>query len=152
MQLATLCYLRKNNKTLMLHRVKKENDMHEGKWNGLGGKFLPGETPEECALREVKEESGYEIGRLKLHGFIVFPLFDGVQDWNVFIFSGEDLSGEEIISDEGNLKWIEDDKLSDLRLWDGDKIFLKWLDEDRFFSAKFIYREGELQDYEVIFY
>ena len=152
MQLATLCYLRKNNKTLMLHRVKKENDMHEGKWNGLGGKFLPGETPEECALREIKEESGYEIGRLKLHGFIVFPLFDGLQDWNVFIFSGEQLSGEEIVSEEGDLRWIENDKLLDLELWEGDKIFLKWLDKDSIFSAKFVYDCGKLISFDVVFY
>ena len=152
MELATLCYLRKNSKTLMLHRVKKQNDMHEGKWNGLGGKFLPGETPEECALREIKEESGYDVGRLKMRGFIVFPMFDGKQDWNVFIFTGEELSGEEIISDEGNLKWIDNEKLSDLKLWEGDKIFLNWLDEDSFFSAKFSYQNGELKDYEVIFY
>ena len=152
MQLATLCYLRKNNKTLMLHRVKKENDMHEGKWNGLGGKFLPGETPEECALREIKEESGYKIGKLKLHGFIVFPLFDGLQDWNVFIFSGEDLSGEEIVSEEGDLRWIENDKLLDLELWEGDKIFLKWLDKDSIFSAKFVYDCGKLISFDVVFY
>lgn len=136
----------------MLHRVKKENDMHEGKWNGLGGKFLPGETPEECALREIKEESGYEIGKLKLHGFIVFPMFDGLQDWNVFIFSGEELSGEQIVSEEGDLRWIENDKLLDLNLWAGDKIFLKWLDRDGFFSAKFVYDSGKLVSCEVVFY
>ena len=77
----------KNNQTLMLHRVKKENDMHEGKWNGLGGKLEAGETPEECVIREVKEESGLNIFNPKLHGFIAFPAFDEIQDWFVFIFS-----------------------------------------------------------------
>ena len=120
MQLATLCYIRKDNQTLMLHRVKKENDIHEGKWNGLGGKFEAGETPEECIIREVKEESGLNIINPKLHGFISFPLFDEIQDWFVFIFSAHEFTGHIIESDEGILKWIDDEKLSFLNLWEGD--------------------------------
>ena len=75
MKLATLCYIRQNNKTLMLHRVKKKNDIHQDKWNGLGGKFLPGETPEECVVREVKEESGLHIIKPELKGILTFPEF-----------------------------------------------------------------------------
>ena len=73
MKLATLCYVRHNNKTLMIHRIKKANDMHQGKWNGLGGKIESGETPEECARREIKEESGLTVTNLILKGFLTFP-------------------------------------------------------------------------------
>ena len=99
MKLATLCYVinKTDNSTLMIHRVKKENDYHEGKWNGLGGKFENGESPEECAIREVKEESGLDIKNPKLHGFISFPMFDGVEDWYVFVFTATEFDGEMII-------------------------------------------------------
>ncbi len=136
----------------MLHRVKKENDMHEGKWNGLGGKFDPGETPEKCAIREVEEESGLLMLEPVMKGFISFPKFDTVNDWYVFIFTCDKFEGELITSNEGNLEWIDDNKLLDLNLWAGDKIFLKWLDRDDFFSAKFIYEDGELKGHSVVFY
>ncbi|MDP3830910.1 MAG: 8-oxo-dGTP diphosphatase, partial [Ignavibacteriaceae bacterium] len=102
MKLATLCYVKdaNNGATLMLHRIKKENDMHEGKWNGLGGKFEMGESPEECVIREIKEESGLDIKNPKLNGFITFPAFDGFEDWYVFIFSVTEFSGELIDSAE----------------------------------------------------
>jgi len=152
MQLATLCYLKRDDKTLMLHRVKKKSDMHKGKWNGLGGKFEAGETPEECVIREVKEESGYDITNPQLHGFITFPAFDGIQDWYVFVFSATEFSGDMIISSEGNLEWIDDKQLMELKLWEGDKIFMKWLNQDQFFSAKFIYKNKELISHTVNFY
>lgn len=136
----------------MLHRVKKENDMHQGKWNGLGGKLEAGESPEECVIREVREEAGLEIASPKMHGFITFPEFDGNDDWYVFVFSADSFSGSLIDSNEGILKWIPDDELLDLNLWEGDKVFLKWLLEDRFFSAKFNYDSGRLKDYDVSFY
>lgn len=149
--LATLCYVQQDNKTLMLHRIKKENDYHEGKWNGLGGKFEPGETPEECAVREIEEESGLKVKTPKLKGFISFPNFDGKNDWNVFVFTADEFDGELIDSPEGKLEWIENEKLCDLNLWDGDKIFIKWIFEDKFFSAKFIYDNGEFVDHKVNF-
>ena len=152
MQLATLCYIKKNNQTLMLHRVKKENDIHEGKWNGLGGKFEASETPEECVIREVKEESGLNIFNPKLHGFISFPAFDQVQDWFVFIFTASDFTGEIIDSEEGILQWIDDEKLDSLNLWEGDKIFMDWLNRDDFFSAKFIYKNKSLVSHSVNFH
>ena len=154
MKLATLCYVidKKKNRTLMLHRVKKVNDVHEGKWNGLGGKLEIGESPEECVIREVKEESGLSISDLKLHGFITFPLFDGIDDWYVFVFTAENYFGEIIESAEGNLEWIPSESITALNLWDGDAIFLKWLKEDKFFSAKFIYEKGMLKNHSVIFY
>jgi 8-oxo-dGTP diphosphatase len=152
MQLATLCYLMDGEKTLMLHRIKKKNDVHEGKWNGLGGKFEAGETPEECAIREVKEESGLLMKNPRLHGFITFPMFDGKKDWYVFLFTAREFEGELIDSHEGKLEWIDDYKLLDLNLWEGDKIFIPWLFQEKFFSAKFIYGNGNLVSHSVEFY
>jgi 8-oxo-dGTP diphosphatase len=154
MKLATLCYVvdRRTNSTLMIFRNKKKNDYHQGKWNGLGGKFNPGESPEECAIREIEEESGLKVSAVKMRGFITFPLFDGVDDWYVFLFTADKFSGDLIASPEGELKWIPVDELQKLNLWDGDKIFLKWLFEDKFFSAKFIYDEGKYNRHEVCFY
>lgn len=149
---ATLCYLKQDNKTLMLHRVKKKNDFHQDKYNGLGGKFEPGETPEDCVKREILEESGLQIVDPKLCGIIMFPLFDGVADWLTFIYTAENFSGELIASPEGNLEWIADEKLKDLPLWEGDHIFLDWIKAGRFFSAKFIYENKKFRDYEVKFY
>lgn len=152
MQLATLCYIKNKNKTLMLFRNKKPNDYHEGKWNGLGGKFEQGETPEECAVREVREESGLLIKNPKLHGIITFPMFDGKKDWYVFMFTANEFDGELIDSKEGKLEWIPDEKLMDLNLWDGDKIFIPWLNQDKFFSAKFVYENGKYINHTVEFY
>jgi len=152
MQLATLCYLMDGKNTLMLHRTKKKNDFHEGKWNGLGGKFEPGETPEECAIREIKEESGLLMENPRLHGFITFPMFDGVKDWYVFLFTSDKFSGELIDSDEGRLEWIPNDKLLELNLWEGDRIFIPWLFQDKFFSAKFVYENGNFISHSVEFY
>lgn len=154
MKLATLCYVKdKNNKTtLMIHRTKKSNDYHKGKWNGLGGKLDPGESPEDCVIREVREESGLTIINPHLHGFITFPLFDGVDDWYVFIYTADEYSGSLIDSNEGRLGWIPDDKLFDLNLWDGDKIFIEWLFRDEFFSAKFTYENKKYISHQVYFY
>ena len=161
MKLATLCYVidKKQGKTLMLHRVKKENDYHEGKWNGLGGKLEQGESPEDCVIREIKEETGLTIKSPQMHGFITFPLFDKVDDWYVFIFSAYEFEGSLIDSPEGNLAWIPNDKLTSLNLWDGDKIFLDWvfnknggIKNGGFFSAKFNYKKGKYINHEVSFY
>lgn len=154
MKLATLCYVKNRGAktTLMLHRIKKQNDVHEGKWNGLGGKFERSETPEECVIREIKEESGLTIVDPKLKGFITFPLFDGVHDWYVFVFVADQFSGELIDSDEGKLEWIPDENLFELNLWDGDQIFMEWLADDKFFSAKFFYENKKLVRYDVSFY
>ncbi|HPG57378.1 MAG TPA: 8-oxo-dGTP diphosphatase [Candidatus Wallbacteria bacterium] len=152
MKLATLCYLRKDGKTLMLHRVKKENDMHEGKYNGLGGKFEKSESPEACAAREVFEESGLIAENLILKGVITFPKFSRGEDWYVFVFVIDKFAGKMIESNEGNLEWIDDRELLDLNLWDGDRIFLKWLDQNKFFSAVFNYENGILKNHSVNFY
>ena len=136
----------------MLHRVKKENDVHEDKYNGLGGKLLAGETPEECVVREVEEESGLKIRNPKLRGVMMFPAFKDNEDWLVFLFTVNKFAGTLVESDEGRLEWVEDNKLLDLNLWEGDKLFLQWLKQDRFFSAKFVYKNKRLVDHRVTFY
>ncbi len=151
-KLATLCYVRKDGRTLMLHRVKKTNDIHEGKWNGLGGKFEPGESPEDCARREIREESGLIATGLELKGFISFPEFARGEDWYVFVFVVPEFEGELIESPEGELAWIPDGELSSLNLWEGDRVFLPWLERPGFFSAKFRYQQGEYVNHEVVFY
>ena len=149
---ATLCYIKHNDQTLMLHRIKKENDMHKGKWNGLGGKMEPGETPEECVIREVFEESGLTIQNPTLKGLLTFPMFDEKHDWLAFVFTAHTFTGKLLDSDEGNLKWINNDKLLDLNLWEGDKTFIPWLDDKPFFSGKFIYKNKQLIDHHVVFH
>lgn len=136
----------------MVHRVKKPNDIHEGKWNGLGGKLDPGETPEECARREIREECGLEVEQLTWKGLLTFPLFANDEDWYAFVFVAQAQEGELIDSPEGDLRWIDDDKITDLPLWEGDSIFLAWLDRPGFFSAKFNYVNGKFIDYSVNFY
>lgn len=152
MKLATLCYLKNGGKTLMIHRIKKENDMHQGKWNGLGGKLDPGETPEECVIREVREESGLAIVDPLLKGFLTFPGFANDEDWYAFVFLARKFKGHLIDSKEGVLRWINDEELLSLDLWEGDLIFLPWLERPGFFSGKFVYQDGQLKDYSVLFY
>lgn len=152
MKIGTLCYINNGKSTLMMHRIKKKNDMHKGKWNGLGGKLIPGETPEECIIREVKEESGLDIKNPILKGIITFPKFDEIDDWMVFVFTCKKFSGKIIECDEGILEWILNDKLKNLNIWEGDKIYMKWLANHPFFSAKFIYKRGQLTKHNVIFY
>lgn len=149
---ATLCYIQEDEHTLMLHRVKKENDIHQDKWNGLGGKVERGESPEECLLREIKEESGLTLTSYKLAGLLTFPLFDGINDWQVFLYQASEFTGDLIDSPEGKLEWVATDKLLDLNLWEGDKYFIKWMLEKSFFSAKFTYQNKKLIDYSVKFY
>ncbi len=148
---ATLCYIEKDNKILMLHRVKKENDMHEGKYNGLGGKMEKGESPKECAIREIKEESGLNVEEINYVGTIAFPNFDGKNDWLAFLYHVTDVSGKLIDSPEGNLRWVDKDKIMDLNLWEGDRVFIPWVLEEKKFMAKFIYENKEFKNYQVDF-
>jgi 8-oxo-dGTP diphosphatase len=108
--------------------------------------------PEECAVREVLEESGLRVKNPRLHGILTFPLFSGGKDWYVFVYVFDDFDGNLIESDEGQLAWIDDNELLNLNLWEGDLYFLRWINEKRFFSGKFIYEAGRLQDYKVIFH
>jgi 8-oxo-dGTP diphosphatase len=126
--------------------------MHQGKWNGLGGKLEAGETPEECAIREIAEESGLRVTHPVLKGFLTFPGFANDEDWYAFVYVATDFEGELIDSPEGVLQWIDDDKLYNLDLWEGDLIFLPWLDRPGLFSAKFTYKDGRLVHHHVVHY
>jgi len=152
MKLATLAYLRRAGKTLMVHRNKKANDMHQGRWNGLGGKFEPGETPEECVIREIREESGLVAHNPILKGFLTFPGFSNDEDWYAFVFVVHEFEGELIESPEGDLHWIDDEELLNLFLWEGDLIFLPWLDQPGFFSGKFTYCDNKLVSHSAVFH
>lgn len=150
-KLATLCYVQQGGKTLMLRRTR-EGDYHYGKYNGLGGKLEPGESPEACMRREVFEESGLMPTRWTLRGFITFPAFDGVNHWYVWLYTIEAFDGTLRPSAEGDLCWVDDNALDELELWEGDRVFLPWLREGRLFSATFVYQNGVFKDYEVSFY
>lgn len=136
----------------MVHRNKKANDMHQGKWNGLGGKINPGESPEECAVREIYEESGLRVRNPQLKGFLTFPAFAKDEDWYVFVFVVKDFDGEMTNSPEGDLQWVNNSDLTSLNLWEGDAIFMPWLDRQGTFSGKFIYKDGKLKNYVAAFY
>ena len=137
----------------MLHRVKKKHDIHQDKWTGVGGKLEKGETPEECAIREVKEETGLTVKHLKLVGIITEPKFDrGGNDWYVFVFVIDDFSGELMECEEGELEWIDNDKLVELNLWPTDKLFIPWTFENKFFSAKFVYDNKQYVSHSVVFH
>ena len=139
----TLCYIEKDGAYLMLHRVKKKNDMNHDKWIGVGGKFEAGETPYECARREIMEEVGVEVPNLKYRGIVTFvsDLY-GTEYMHLFVSDG--YVGEiKQVCDEGNLEWVNKSKVNDLPIWEGDKIFFRLLDEEpRFFSLKLVY-EGD---------
>lgn len=140
----TLCYIEKADQYLMLHRTKKENDLNEGKWIGVGGKFEKDETPEECLLREVKEETGLTLTEYKLRSVITF-LSDKWETEYMYLFTASDFTGELTACDEGELKWVDKDKLLTLNIWEGDKIFLqKLLEDDEFFTLKVVYEGDKL--------
>lgn len=137
----------------MLHRAKKVGKIYDDKWNGLGGKMETGESPEECVVREVREESGLHIRRPKLKGVLAFPSFDGVDDWIVFVFTAGKFSGTLMKkSPEGDLSWIPNRKIHKLNIWEGDRYFIKHLSGRRFFTGKFIYRNGEYIKHDLVVY
>ena len=126
----------------MLHRVKKELDANRDKWIGIGGKFLEGESPEECLLREVKEETGLTLTDWRYRGIVTF-VSDRWEGEYMHLFTAHNWQGELADCDEGELAWVDIDAVSSLPIWEGDKIFLRLLAEDsEFFSLKLCY-EGE---------
>ena len=143
-RLTTLCYLERDGRYLVLHRNRKENDENHDKWIGVGGKFERGESPEECALREVREETGLTMTEFRFRGLITFVSDEwGVEYMHLFTCTG--FEGEMRACDEGELVWLPKDELLAKRMWAGDRIFLKALDERRdFFSLKLRYRGEEL--------
>jgi len=145
--LTTLCYIEKDKPYLMMHRVSKQNDLNQGKWIGVGGHFIEGESPEECLLREVKEETGLTLTAYKLRGIITFVSDEwGCEYMHLYTadaFEGTLGAKEMEACSEGILKWIPKEEIFDLNLWEGDKIFLKLLlDNKGMFSLKLEY-EGD---------
>ena len=139
----TLCYIERGDEYLMLHRVKKENDVNRDKWIGLGGKFEKDESPEECLLREVYEESGLRLTSWRYRGIVTF-VNTVCQTEYMHLFTADKFDGEIGACDEGELEWIKKSKLLRLTLWEGDKIFFKLLNEEHpWFSLKLVY-EGDV--------
>lgn len=140
----TLCYIEHGDEYLMLHRVKKENDINRDKWIGLGGKFEKDESPEECLLREVYEESGLKLTSWRYRGIVTFVNTVCPTEY-MHLFIADEFEGEIGACDEGELEWIKKIELMKLTLWEGDKIFLRLLDENEpFFSLKLSYDGDEL--------
>lgn len=139
MRNTTLCYLERGDEYLMLHRVKKENDENKDKWIGIGGKFEEGESPEDCLLREVSEETGLVLHSWKYRAIVTF-VSDKWGTEYMHLFTSDDFSGELKSCDEGVLDWIKKKELLALPIWEGDKIFLRIIDTDApFFSLKLCY-------------
>ncbi len=147
MKLTTLCYMEQDDAYLMLHRVKKEHDENKDKWIGVGGKFEDGESPEECLLREVYEETGLRLTRYRFRGLITF-VSDCWETEYMHLFTADRYEGELVTScDEGELVWIAKREVPKLRLWEGDRIFLRLLSErEDFFSLKLRYEGEQLKE------
>lgn len=147
MELSTLCYLEKDGKYLMLHRVSKKNDINRDKWIGVGGHFLEDESPEECVRREVLEETGYTLQSWRYRGLVTFVSGSGITEY-MSLFTSDDFTGTEIDCDEGKLEWVDKKEVWNLNLWPGDKIFFRLLEEgEPFFSLKLVYDgKGNLTD------
>ena len=147
MKNSSLCYIERDNKYLMLHRVKKEKDCNKDKWIGIGGKFEDGESPEECMIREVFEETGLCVNRWEYRGIVTF-VSDEWETEYMHLSTCRDFTGTAIKSedcDEGDLEWVDIDKVCSLPLWEGDKLFLDLLAKDApFFSMKLSYVGNEL--------
>ena len=144
MKQTTLCYLERGDEYLMLHRTKKKNDENHDKWIGVGGKFEANESPEDCMRREIFEETGLTVTDYRYRGIVTF-VSDIYETEYMHLFTVTDWYGEARECDEGELAWIKKQKLFDLTLWQGDRIFLQLLQEDvPFFSLKLIYQGDEL--------
>ena len=145
MKMTTLCYIEKDGCYLMLHRTKKEKDINKGKWIGVGGHAYDGETPEECLLREVKEETGLTLTSYKFRGLITF-ISDEYEAEMMCLFTADGFTGEQCVCDEGDLAWIDKSQVAGLPTWEGDAVFLKLLleGEKRFFTLKLRYEGDKL--------
>ena len=144
MKLTTLCYLERDGAYLMMLRNRKEHDENTGKWIGIGGKFREGESPEECLRREILEETGLTVGKVRFRGIVTF-----VSDlWGteyMHLFTSEEFEGTVGECSEGTLCWIPKEEVLSLELWEGDRLFLPLLTEDKgFFSLKLEYRGDSL--------
>lgn len=145
MKQTTLCYLERGSQYLMLHRVKKANDASHDKWIGVGGKCEADESPDECMLREVKEETGLTVISWRYRGIVTF-ISDIWPCEYMHLFTADSWEGKETDCDEGDLQWIDKDRLFDLTLWPGDRIFLRLIMDPQqpFFSLKLVYKGDDL--------
>ena len=141
----TLCYIRRGSECLMLHRIKKENDLNKDKWIGIGGKFEDRESPEDCLLREVREETGLTLTDYAYRGIVTF-VSDRWPTEYMHLFTADGFTGTLNECDEGELEWLPREKLTQIPHWEGDEIFLHLLEQDRpFFSLKVCYRGEQLE-------
>ena len=144
MRNTSLCYIERGGKYLMLHRVKKTVDENKDKWIGIGGKFEEGESPEDCVMREVLEETGLTLNSWRYRGIVTFVSDEWGTEY-MHLFTSGDFSGKPRECDEGVLEWIEKERLLSLPIWQGDKIFLRLLDTNEpFFSLKLCYQGDRL--------
>lgn len=139
MKNTTLCYIQRGGQYLMLHRVKKENDLNHDKWVGVGGKFEPDESPDDCLRREVLEETGLTLTRYRCRGVVTF-LSDEWEGEYMYLYTADGFEGEISDCDEGTLEWVDIDRVPELPLWAGDRIFFRLLRQDApWFSLKLRY-------------
>ena len=145
--LTTLCYLERDDRFLMLHRVKKKNDVNKDKWIGVGGHALAYESPEDCLLREVREETGLILTEYRFRGIVTFAL-KGVETQYMCLYTATGWKGElDYNCPEGVLEWVEKERIDALELWTGDRVFFRLLQEERpFFSLKLSYDGDELEE------
>ena len=140
----TLCYITRGDEVLMLHRVKKKNDVNQDKWIGVGGKFEEGESPEDCLCREVWEETGLKLQSWRYCGIVTFTC-EGWAGEYMHLFTSDDFTGELKVCEEGDLQWVSREFLDALPKWEGDTIFLKLMWENApFFSLKLCYQKDKL--------
>ena len=145
MRNTTLCYIEKDGCYLLLHRVKKEHDINHDKWIGVGGGFENGESPEDCLLREVREETGLTLTSYSLRGVITF-VTDCQESEYMFLYTADGFSGELTDCEEGTLEWVPKSRIYDLPIWEGDRVFLRLLESGApFFSLKLVYQGDMLQ-------
>ena len=142
-ELTTLCYLERDGKYLMLHRVKKEADINKDKYIGVGGHFAYGESPDECLRREVLEETGLTLRTYRARGIVTFVYGDDVVEY-MHLYTADAWEGELSECDEGVLEWVEIDRVCDLPIWEGDKVFFRLLAANApFFSLKLVYTKDD---------
>ncbi len=147
MRLTSLAYIEKDDKYLMLHRTKKENDQSHDKWLGIGGKFEKDETPDECMIREVKEETGLDVLKYRFAGVVTF-LSDIYETEYMFLFAVTEYQGQIKECSEGDLAWVEKSRIPELYIWEGDKLFLERMQKsDKFFSMMVRYEGDDLADW-----
>lgn len=143
----TLCYILRDDEVLMLHRVKKKNDINREKWIGIGGKFEAEESPDECLLREAKEETGLTLERWQCRGVVTFLTGDPQQGEFMYLFTADEFSGELRECDEGELQWVPREFVDRLPTWEGDRIFLNLLWNDApFFLLTLRYNGDQLTE------